>query len=79
VTADGRFGFFFPGRVTRVAPAACAQLRGARAFALVVPTRASHQLSTGTPTDPAFWAACRAPRTRLVARVAGSYAIFAVG
>jgi 4-amino-4-deoxy-L-arabinose transferase-like glycosyltransferase len=78
VTGDGRLGFFFPGRTRRIAARRCADLRGAAAFALLDATRNTQQLPSDVP-GTAFWSRCRSPRTRLVARVPGSYAVFAVG
>lgn len=78
VTPDGRLGFFFPGRTRRLAPRRCGDLLGADAFALLDATRNTQQLPSDVPGS-AFWLGCRFPRTRLVARLPGSYAILAIG
>ena len=79
VSSDGRLKYFFPGRMSVEYPKTCADLAGARYFALLTGGESADIAShvVGTSTDPLSWAQC--PGLTLVGAQAGIYAVFVVG
>ncbi len=79
VSSDGRLKYFFPGRVSVEYPKTCADLAGARYFALLTGGEsadiAAHVI--GTSADPLSWAQC--PNLTLVGAQPGIYAVFVIG
>ena len=63
-TSDGKFRFFFPGRVTQSYPRTCSSLRGYRAFVLLTDDDSANYMQSQlhVSPDPAHWAVCRDPK-----------------
>jgi hypothetical protein len=63
-SSDGKFRFFFPGRVTQSYPRTCASLRGYRVFVLLTDEASASYMQSQlhVSPDPSFWAACRGPQ-----------------
>jgi hypothetical protein len=79
VSSDGRLKYFFPGRVSVEYPKSCADLSGARYFALLTGGESADIASRviGTSADPLAWAQC--PGLTLVGEQPGIYAVFVAG
>ena len=79
-SADGQLRFFFPGRVFQGYPRNCVALDGYRVFVLLTDegTKAYMRDVVRVPDDPAYWAACRAPRLTQLSDGSGGYAVYRV-
>ncbi len=79
VSSDGRLKYFFPGQVSVEYPKSCADLVGARYFALLTGGESADIAAhvVGTSADPLSWAQC--PRLTLVGAQPGIYAVFVTG
>ena len=79
VSSDGRLKYFFPGQVNVEYPKTCADLAGARYFALLTGGESADIAAhvVGTSADPLSWAQC--PGLTLVGEQPGIYAVFVAG
>jgi hypothetical protein len=77
-TSDGKFRFFFPGRVTQSYARTCSDLEGYRVFVFLTDKSSlAYMQANRLPTDPAFWSRCGHPRlTRLAS--SGNEIVFRV-
>ncbi len=81
VSSDGRLKYFFPGQVSVEYPKTCADLTGARYFALLTGGESADIAAhiVGTSADPLSWAQCSRPQLTLVGEQPGIYAVFVIG
>ena len=79
MSSDGRLKYFFPGQVSVEYPKTCADLAGARYFALLTGGESADIAShvVGTSADPLSWAQCHG--LTLVGAQPGIYAVFVAG
>jgi 4-amino-4-deoxy-L-arabinose transferase-like glycosyltransferase len=78
-SSDPRFSWYLPGRTRTGYSTQCSDLRDMRAFVLLVgdDSQAAMRAAGGNP-DPAWWAACSAPRLRQLSDGSDGYVVFAV-
>jgi hypothetical protein len=75
---DGRLGFFFPDRVGGAYPRTCADLRGYRAFVLLLGDESVYVARTqNIPATVDEWSRCSSLNE--VAEIPGNYAVFVNG
>jgi hypothetical protein len=80
IGADGRLGFFFPGRVNYSYPTSCSALHGYRAFVLLMSDESvAAAQAAGAPATEEDWAACKSPRLTLLAAIPSNFAVFSIG
>ncbi len=79
VSSDGRLKYFFPGQVNVEYPKTCADVAGARYFALLTGGESADIAAhvVGSSADPLSWGQC--PGLTLVGEQPGIYAVFVTG
>jgi len=80
ISPEGAFRFYFPGRVEQSFPNGCHDLQRFRVFVLLTDEGTKRYMDDflHVPSDPAFWAACTAPRTKQLTDGSEGYAVFRV-
>jgi Dolichyl-phosphate-mannose-protein mannosyltransferase len=69
ISNDGKFRFYFPGRVAQTYPRACADLSGYRVYVYLGDgASVAYMRSIDIPTDLSYWSACTKPKLQLLAQ-----------